>query len=1050
MDRASRTRRRLVLAALAGLLVAAAAVVLVARGGDQPTAVRRPAAEPRLDAASGAAADPTGAAAAVEAARSAASADPPRPATLADPQSPQAAAHPTCPKLVEQQLPDHPIYLDGGSIDVHFPGGSRAEVPLGTIDASCTDFWTWYESGRRGGKPADVTAQYQTVLVCEVADGLRWVGTADLGGDPTACDGSRTWHVITPLDALATYDACHRCDFSGMDLTNVDMRRGGLPDPSHPTVIDDSSFALAKLVNTRFVFALGARLRFDGATIRDSTFAWGRLDQPSFRPYTSKYHPTPTPTSIVRTNLGGAGLVDADLSGARLHDVGLAGHLYGCTKAQGTVMLASLGADASTITFDPGGIPPQTVAPAAGGPCDRPLAGAVVDLRVLPAAKQIDLSGVVAYVAPDGAGVLADGDLAGAKLAGVSFIGAAPDFSTADFTRAVLDGADLAHVRFSPAAPSRKPPTTTTTTTAPAAPGRRAAVFDHASLVGADLTGASLQHADLAHADLRQAHLNLADLSAADLQEAVLGTRADGTDAADLTQVYAFDTSFRGVQATKVKFRFAHLHQASFPDATLVDADFEATMAAAADFTGAVLSGADLQRSQCVNCNFSHSSLGGADLTDAVLLGAAFDGVLDVTNLKLAGAIVVSPSGATTWQAELPRWEDPAIVMIAARGLPTDSRLALVASCPSGAQPWTSQSGASQGCNGKLVSTTPMPRGCTAAGPYRCPDEIEEVRLPAGVEAVAVTTDPTTGSLAVLDRAGKVVLLPQDGAAPRTVAIAGAVAPSDLVAAPDGRLLVADRGAHRVVALDPASGAVSPVAGTGTAGFAGDGGPAPAAELRGPAGLWVSATGDLYISDPDDHRVRCVRRDGTIVTVAGTGGAGTIAKPGVATASPLTEPLGLSGDRWGTLYIADAGASRVVSVDLAGTMAPVAGTGTAGYDDDFPFADAAKSAATTLFDRPTDVLVADVQSVNEASTAAPWTLFVADTGNHQVRPVNSVRGVESAVAGSTDAGDDGDGGPAPDAHLTSPGGLWADPGGKAIYLVDASTGRVRVMRPPAR
>ncbi len=119
-----------------------------------------------------------------------------------------------------------------------------------------------------------------------------------------------------------------------------------------------------------------------------------------------------------------------------------------------------------------------------------------------------------------------------------------------------------------------------------------------------------------------------------------------------------------------------------------------------------------------------------------------------------------------------------------------------------------------------------------------------------------------------------------------------------------GNLYIADADNHRVRKVAP-DGTISTVAGTGAAGFSGDGGPAASARLNLPVAVAVDSTGTLYLSDYRNHRVRKVAPDGTISTVAGTGSAGFGGDGGPAASAQLNNPFGLVVDCVDTLYIAD-------------------------------------------------------------------------------------------------------------------------------------------------
>ena len=162
---------------------------------------------------------------------------------------------------------------------------------------------------------------------------------------------------------------------------------------------------------------------------------------------------------------------------------------------------------------------------------------------------------------------------------------------------------------------------------------------------------------------------------------------------------------------------------------------------------------------------------------------------------------------------------------------------------------------------------------------------------------------------------------------------------SDLLSQPEGiavdrtgNVYFSDAATNRVrkIALD---GSIQTVAGTGVAGFAGDGGPAAAALLNQPYGLAFDQAGNLYIADLGNARIRQVSADGGIQTVAGGGAlpAGSTGQGGPATMAQLVQPRNVALDAAGSLYISDFGANQIYRVTVGGTLTLVAGAGTAGF-----------------------------------------------------------------------------------------------------------------------
>lgn len=149
----------------------------------------------------------------------------------------------------------------------------------------------------------------------------------------------------------------------------------------------------------------------------------------------------------------------------------------------------------------------------------------------------------------------------------------------------------------------------------------------------------------------------------------------------------------------------------------------------------------------------------------------------------------------------------------------------------------------------------------------------------------------------------------------------------------DGSLFIADSGNHRVRQVRP-DGIITTVAGTGVAGFSGDGGLATQARLNFPIGLAFGPDGSLYIADELNHRIRRVGPDGIITTVAGTGIAGYSGDGGDATLARLSHPLDVVATADGGLFVTDSGNQRVRLVQPGGIITTVAGTGISGFSGD--------------------------------------------------------------------------------------------------------------------
>lgn len=235
---------------------------------------------------------------------------------------------------------------------------------------------------------------------------------------------------------------------------------------------------------------------------------------------------------------------------------------------------------------------------------------------------------------------------------------------------------------------------------------------------------------------------------------------------------------------------------------------------------------------------------------------------------------------------------------------------------------------------------------------------------------------------------------------------------------PVGSLYFVDQ--NYVLRLDAATGLLTRVAGDGTTGFGGDGGPATSAQLRFPVGIALDAAGDIFIADWGNNRVRAVT-NGTITTVAGNGSAGYGGDGGPAVSARLSAPEDVAVDSSGNLYIADTMNNRVRKVSK-GVITTVAGTGIEGFSGDGGPATSAQLSAYAVAVDPTGAL------------------YITDTTNQRVRRV--ANGVITTIAGNGMSGFSGDGGPATAAELNNPFGLAADPAGN-VYVADVGNNRVR-------
>ena len=225
-----------------------------------------------------------------------------------------------------------------------------------------------------------------------------------------------------------------------------------------------------------------------------------------------------------------------------------------------------------------------------------------------------------------------------------------------------------------------------------------------------------------------------------------------------------------------------------------------------------------------------------------------------------------------------------------------------------------------------------------------------------------------------------------------------------------GRWVVVDRLAHVVRRIDPATGLIETVAGTGEAGFSGDGGPATAARLNQPHSVCFGPDGTLYICDIRNHRVRAVDAEtGVIRTFAGTGAQGRTPDGAPLAGTPLSGPRAIAPDpRTGDLFLALREGNAVYRVAMETlTLHHVAGTGKQGYTGD-----------------GADARRATLSGPKGIAVAPNGDLILADTESHTVRLIDRRTNIIRTLAGTGARGDAGPGDPGP-VELARPHGVFA-------------------------
>jgi sugar lactone lactonase YvrE len=238
-----------------------------------------------------------------------------------------------------------------------------------------------------------------------------------------------------------------------------------------------------------------------------------------------------------------------------------------------------------------------------------------------------------------------------------------------------------------------------------------------------------------------------------------------------------------------------------------------------------------------------------------------------------------------------------------------------------------------------------------------------------------------------------------------------------------------------VLALLPALGlaqvaptyTIATAVGTGTAGFLGDGGAATSAELNYPTGIAFDSSGNLYIADHVNHRIRKVDTSGNITTIAGNGTLGYLGDSAAATSAELDSPCGVAVDSSGNVYIADT-LNHVIRKVAGGTITTFAGDQSlgSGYSGD------TAAATSAQLNTPVGIVVDSAGNV-----------WIADTGNSVIREVTTDGNINTIV-GNSYADYGGDGGTAIASSLNHPLGLALDAAGN-MYIADQLNQRIRMV-----
>ncbi len=244
----------------------------------------------------------------------------------------------------------------------------------------------------------------------------------------------------------------------------------------------------------------------------------------------------------------------------------------------------------------------------------------------------------------------------------------------------------------------------------------------------------------------------------------------------------------------------------------------------------------------------------------------------------------------------------------------------------------------------------------------------------------------------------------------------------------DGNMFFVEMSNNIVRRMDAKSGIISTVAGDGSRGFGGDGGPSTKAQLSRPHSIALDLKGSLYIADIGNHRVRRVNlRTGKIETFSGTGAKEPTSDGAPVTGTPLNGPRTMAFDKKGDMFLALREGNAVYRIDMkTRTLHHIAGTGEKGYTGDGGPAKSAKLSG------PKGIAVGG------------GGVYIADTESHTIRRIDLKSGIITTVAGDGTVHDGPDGDPLK-CGLARPHGVYVGDDG-AVYIGDSENHRVRLLK----
>lgn len=248
-----------------------------------------------------------------------------------------------------------------------------------------------------------------------------------------------------------------------------------------------------------------------------------------------------------------------------------------------------------------------------------------------------------------------------------------------------------------------------------------------------------------------------------------------------------------------------------------------------------------------------------------------------------------------------------------------------------------------------------------------------------------------------------------------------------------GDMYFVERLNHLIRKVDARTHRISTLAGTGKPGFSSDGGPATRAEFNQPHSIQFGPDGSLYVCDIVNHRIRRIdMTSGIITTFAGTGEKKATPDGAPIAGTPLNGPRAIDFDRDGNLWLALREGNAVYKIDLKSkTIHHVAGTGKKGFTGNGGPA-----------------LLATLSGPKGLSVGPDGNVYLADTESHSIRRIDPIKGTIDLVAGTGRRGNGPDGNPL-QCSMSRPHGVFVDSDG-TIFVGDTECNRVRILRPAHR